>query len=256
MSVVVSDMHGAIRRITVNRPDKLNALSFEVFERLDTALTEAVADSATRAIVFTGSGQKAFVAGMDVSEIAGADTLQAYRTIRLGQGFFQRLAQAPKPTIAMVNGYALGGGFELALSCDFIVASETARFGFPEIRLATFPGWTGTQIANQKMKPCFAREMIFSGKHYLSTECADFGFINRIVSADTLWPRTREFAELFTDKDQVALEFTKRLMQPAASAEGDTAIHLEAALYALNFGMPHARAAFKDLKAGFGKKQR
>ncbi len=256
MTIVLSETHGAIRLITINRPEKLNALSFEVFDQLGAALDEAIADEATKVIAFTGAGPKAFVAGMDVSDMAGADPLQAFRITRSGQVFFQRVADAPKPTIAMVNGYALGGGFELALSCDFVVASETARFGFPEIRLATFPGWGGTQLAMRKMHPCFAKEMIWSGKHYGSRECQHFGFINRIAPPDKLWDKTQEFAGLFTDKERVPLEFAKRLANTATSNGADAGVALEAALYGINFTLPHAREAFDGLQKGFAAKKR
>ncbi len=254
MAIVTSGAHGPIQLITINRPEKLNALSFEVFDRLGAALDEAVANDAVRVIVFTGAGHKAFVAGMDVADMAGADPLKAYRITRSGQVFFQRVAAAPKPTIAMVNGYALGGGFELALSSDFIVASETARFGFPEIRLATFPGWGGTQLAMRKMLPCYAKEMLWSGKHYGSRECERFGFINRIAPPESLWEQTQEFAALFADKEPVALEFAKRLAQTDAGSQDDGMV-LEAALYGLNFGLPHAQAAFEGLQAGFSTKK-
>ena len=255
MNVVVIKNHGPVRVIKINRPEKLNALSFEVFDRLGAALDDAIADAATRVLVFTGAGPKAFVAGMDVTEMAGADPLEAYRITRSGQVFFQRLARAQKPTVAMVNGYALGGGFELALSCDFIVASEAACFGFPEIRLATFPGWGGTQLAMHRMHACHAKEMIWSGKYYTSRECERFGFINRIVPAEALWDQTQAFARLFADKEPVALEFAKRLTHAAQPGDADTATVLEAALYAVNFGLPHARAAFEGLQAGFAAKK-
>lgn len=248
-ALVLTAQHEAVRIITINRPDKLNALNAAVLEALGQALEAAVADASTRVIVITGTGSKAFVAGMDVEEIAGADGLAAFRAMRCGQTFFQSIARLPKPVICMANGYALGGGFELALSCDFIVASDTAKFGFPEIRLATFAGWGGTQLAMQRMAPAHAREMLWSGRYYSSAECQPFGIINRIAPAATLFEETLDFAAQFADKDPLALEFAKVATQAALPATEDRGMLIEASLYGLNFEQPHARKAFTDFLA-------
>ncbi|AEQ52688.1 enoyl-CoA hydratase/isomerase family protein [Pelagibacterium halotolerans] len=246
--LVGMQQHGAVRIVSIQRAAKLNSLNHDVVGALDAALSAAVDDPDTRVIILAGAGEKAFVAGMDVEDIAGADAVQAFRAMQKGQDFFRRVARLPKPTIAMVQGYALGGGFELALSCDFIVAGEKARFGFPEITLATFAGWGGTQLAMARMHPAFAREMLLSGSHYTAEQCRHFGFINRIVPQDSLQSDTLAFAALFADKDPVALEFAKTATLSAGSAS-DTGMLVEAGLYAINFVQPPARAAFENFLA-------
>lgn len=243
--LIICRQHGNVRHLVVNRPEKHNALNRAVMSALTSALDEALVAADTAVIIFAGAGEKAFVAGMDVAEIEGASGPDAYRAMRNGQEFFERIAGLGKPTIAMVNGYALGGGFELALSCDFIIASETAKFGFPEIGLGTFPGWGGTQLAMQKMPPAFAKEMLWSGRHYSAEECRPFGFINRIVPADRLIHETNAFALMFADKPALALEFAKTAARASMPVDGRGAL-IEAAHYAVNFEQVHARKAFAD----------
>jgi enoyl-CoA hydratase len=252
--LVTSAMHGTVRLITINRAGKLNALNAEVFRELRDALRIASEDPHTRVAVLTGAGDKAFVVGMDVSEIAGKEPTEAFVAMREGQVLFDQLSKLPKPTIAMVNGYALGGGFELALSCDFIVASETARFGFPEINLATFPGWGGNRLAMGKMASCRAREMIWSGKHYRAGDCMSFGFINRIAPQVKLWQETQEFAAMFADKEPLAIRYAKLLSQAVAFNQNEISDTMEAALYAINFGTVAAKQKFEESRSGFKRR--
>jgi enoyl-CoA hydratase/carnithine racemase len=232
---------GAVRLLTVNRPDKLNAFAPGLLQLLDSALDVAAADDATRAVVITGAGGKAFVAGNDVEALAQLDPVAVYRNMVAGHRVFKRLHEFAKPTIAMVNGYALGGGFELALACDFIVASATARFGFPEIGLDTMPGWGGTQLAVRKMGLTRAKEMVLTGRHYSVEECRDFGFINRIASADDLRAETFAFAASLTVHHPFAVEMAKLAVNRAVEIPLHAGLEFEAASYALNFGAPHAK---------------
>lgn len=236
----------AVRLLTVNRADKLNAFAPGLLQLLDGALDEAAADEATRVVVITGAGSKAFVAGNDVEALAAMEPVAAYRDMVAGHRVFQRIHDFAKPTIAMVNGYALGGGFELALACDFIVASTRAVFGFPEITLDTMPGWGGTQLAVHRMGLTRAREMVLSGRHYTVDECRDFGFVNRVASPQALREATFEFAESFAAHHPFALEMAKRALNRAAELPLQAGLELEAASYALNFSAPHARAGLRD----------
>ena len=247
--MLLSERVGAVRLLTVNRPDKLNAFAAGLLQLLDAALDAAAADEATRAVVITGAGSKAFVAGNDVEALAQLDPVAAYRDMVAGHRVFKRLHEFPKPTIAMVNGYALGGGFELALACDFIVASTTARFGFPEIRLDTMPGWGGTQLAVQKMGLSRAKEMVLTGRHYTVDECREFGFINRVASPDELRDDTLAFAESLTAHHPFAIEMAKLAVNRAVELPLHAGLEFEAASYALNFGAPHARAGFRNFLA-------
>ena len=248
-SMLLCEPMGAVRLLTINRPDKLNAFAPGLLPLLDAALDVAAADDATRAVVITGAGGKAFVAGNDVEVLAQLDPVAAYRNMVAGHRVFKRLHEFAKPTIAMVNGYALGGGFELALACDFIVASATARFGFPEIGLDTMPGWGGTQLAVRKMGLTRAKEMVLTGRHYSVEECRDFGFINRIASADNLRAETFAFAASLTAHHPLAVELAKLAVNRAVELPLHAGLEFEAATYALNFGAPHASAGLLNFLA-------
>lgn len=247
--MLLSEQVGSVLILTVNRPDKLNAFAPGLLQLLDAALDAAAASEATRAVVITGAGSKAFVAGNDVEALVRLDPIAAYREMVAGHRVFKRLHEFAKPTIAMVNGYALGGGFELALACDFIVASTTASFGFPEIQLDTMPGWGGTQLAVQKMGLTRAKEMVLTGRHYAVHECRDFGFINRVASPDELRAETFEFAAALTGHHPIAVELAKLAVNRAVDLPLHAGLELEAANYALNFGAPHARAGLLNFLA-------
>jgi enoyl-CoA hydratase/carnithine racemase len=242
---LLEEPSGRIRWITVNRPDKYNAFAPGLLAELDQALDRAEADAAVAGIVLTGAGSKAFVAGNDVAALAAMDPVAAYRDMVAGHRLMQRLHEFPKPTVAAVNGYALGGGFELALACDFIVAASTAKFGFPEIALNTMPGWGGTQLAVKKMGLAHAKEMVLSGRHYRVDECRHFGFISRVVEPGALRGEAQAFAESLVAYHPFAVEMAKRAVNRAAEMPLQAGLEFEAATYAVNFGTPHAREGFR-----------
>lgn len=236
---------GRIRWITVNRPDKHNAFAPGLLAELGQALDRAEGDDSVAGVVLTGAGAKAFVAGNDVAALAAMDPVAAYRDMVAGHRLMQRLHEFPKPTVAAVNGYALGGGFELALACDFIVAASTAKFGFPEIALNTMPGWGGTQLAVKKMGLAHAKEMVLSGRHYRVEECRHFGFISRVAEPQALRGEAQSFAESLVEHHPFAVEMAKRAVNRAAEMPLQAGFEFEAATYALNFGAPHAREGFR-----------
>lgn len=244
-SRLLVEQAGCVRWITVNRPDKHNAFAPGLLAELEAALDGAAADAGTAAVVITGAGSKAFVAGNDVAALAAMDPVAAYRDMLAGQALMRRLHEFAKPTIAMVNGYALGGGFELALACDFIVASTTAKFGFPEISLDTMPGWGGTQLAVKKMGLAHAKEMVLTGHPYRVEECRHFGFITRVAEPERLREETLALAESLTRHNPFALEMAKRAVNRAVELPLQAGLEFEAATYALNFGTPHAAAGFR-----------
>lgn len=239
------EQEGSTRWITINRPEKLNAFAPGLISELDAVLDGVASDPDTAALVITGAGDKSFVAGNDVAALAAMDPIAAYRDMVAGQRLMARLHEFCKPTIAMVNGYALGGGFELALACDFLVASSTAVFGFPEIKLNTMPGWGGTQFAVKKMGLVRAKEMVLTGRHYRAEECSGFGFISRIAAPDRLRDETAALALSLTRHHPFALEMAKRAVNRAAELPLQQGLELEATSYALNFGAPHAAAGLR-----------
>lgn len=243
--LLLTEQFGGVRLLTINRPNKLNAFTPALMRELEEALDQAARDEDTRVVMITGAGQKAFVAGNDIDGLAEMDGVAAYRDMQRGQHVLLRLYEFPKPTIAMVNGYALGGGFELALACDFIIASDSARFGFPEITLNTMPGWGGTQLAVRKMGSARARQMVLTGRHYRTEECRDFGFIHLVAPAQELRSVALGFAEQLAQHDPFAMEMAKRSVNRASEIPLNAGLDLEAANYTVNFGTPSARAGLR-----------
>lgn len=243
---LLEDSVGRIRWITVNRPEKHNAFAPGLLAEMAQALDRAEHDAGVAAVVVTGAGSRAFVAGNDVAALAAMDPVAAYRDMVAGHKLMQRLHEFAKPTMAAVNGYALGGGFELALACDFIVAASTAKFGFPEIALNTMPGWGGTQLAVKKMGLAHAKEMVLTGRHYRVEECRHFGFISRVAEPAALRSEAQAFAESLVKHHPFALEMAKRAVNRAAELPLQAGLEFEAATYALNFGTPHAAAGFRQ----------
>ena len=235
----------AIAFVTITRPAKLNALNDAVLAGLQHALDALERDVATKVVIFTGEGDKAFVAGADIERLARMTTPEALEWMTYGHRLFLRISEFPKPTIAMVNGYALGGGFELALSCDMVVASENAVFGFPEITLDTLPGWGGTQFAPRKMGANRAREMVLTGNAYPASACRDFGFINRLVPPHELRSATLELAASLARRNSFALRMAKAALRQADSLDLSAGMRYEALAYTANFGIPHARAGLE-----------
>ena len=243
--VVRVQREDGIAFVTIDRAGKLNALNDAVLAGLQDALDALEKDASARVLVFTGAGDKAFVAGADIERLARMDTAEALEWMTYGHRLFLRISQFPKPTIAMVNGYALGGGFELALCCDMVVASESAVFGFPEINLDTLPGWGGTQFAPRKMGSNRAREMVLTGNAYPAAACRDFGFINRLVPAHELRSATIELAASLASKNAFALRMAKDALQQADGLDLSAGMRYEALAYTANFGVPHAKAGLK-----------
>lgn len=243
--ILLLKKEGAVAILTLNRPEKLNAFNADLLRALSNALDSAEEDSSVRVLVITGAGDKAFVAGADVEQLASLDPIGAFHHMLVGARLFLRIHEFPKPSIAMVNGYALGGGFELALACDMIVASEDASFGFPEITLNTMPGWGGTQLAAKKMGLNRAKEMVLTGRHYPARTCWDFGFINRIVRPEELYNATMELAHVVASREPFSLSMAKDSLNHAAHLDLATGMRMEAQAYTVNFSGPHAKAGFK-----------
>lgn len=178
--------HGAVRRITINRPEKLNALNRETIGELDSAFQQAKLDDAIRVIVLAGSGEKAFVAGADISELATATPLQMQQMSRSGQRMMLGIERLGKPVIARIQGFALGGGMELAMSCHFRIASEKAKFGQPEINLGVIPGFGGTQRLLRLAGRGAALELCLTGAQIDASRAFALGAVTRVVPADRL----------------------------------------------------------------------
>ena len=216
--------------ITLDRPDKLNALSTRVLADLGRAFRQARADSGVRGVVLTGSGEKAFAAGADIEEFTELDALEGHRFALRGQSVFNTIENLPKPVVAAVNGYALGGGCELALACHLRVASENAQFGQPEVQLGLIPGYGGTQRLPRIVGQGIATEMILTGDRVKAQRAYEIGLVNRVVAADGLLDAAKDFVRTIASKAPLAVAMSLNAIRSSdlPLAQG---LQLEAALF-------------------------
>ncbi|APU32434.1 hypothetical protein UYA_22890 [Ectopseudomonas alcaliphila JAB1] len=241
---------GPVAVLAIDRVHKHNALSPVILQQLDTQLTLLQDAPEVRVLVLTGEGERAFIAGNDIEHLAQVEAHEAFALMESGQRLVSRLRNYSKPVVAMINGYALGGGLELALACDFIVASRRASFGFPEIRLNTFPGWGGTQLAVRAIGLARAKEMIMSGRRYSAEEAWEMGLVNRLCDPADLRRETLAFATSLIERDATCLSLAKRLCNGAEDWTFADGLASEAALYGVNFSREQAR---DGLRAFLGK---
>jgi len=191
--------------ITINRPDKLNALNKTVFNELDSAIDEVCKNASIKSAIITGAGSKAFVAGADITEFLELITEQAPALAKRGQIIFDKIENCPKPIVAAVNGFALGGGCELALACHFIYASENAKFGQPEVNLGLIPGYGGTQRLTQIIGRNRAMELLMSGNMITAKEAMEYGIVNKVCSSGELLSKTKEILITIQSKAPIAV---------------------------------------------------
>lgn len=196
---------GAVRTVTVNRPDKLNALNRATLEALDTAFAEAAAAPGVRVVVLTGAGPKAFVAGADIAEMNGLSAVQGRDFSLLGQGLMRRIERMPKPVIGKINGFALGGGLELAMACHLRVAAETAKVGQPEIHLGLITGFGGSQRLLRLCGRAAALELCLLGTPITAARAAQLGIVNEVVPAAELDARVQALASQLASAAPLAL---------------------------------------------------
>lgn len=192
--------------ITINRPDKLNALNKEVIDELSQAIGEVYKDDSIKSAIITGAGQKSFVAGADISEFLQLDASQGEALARRGQELvFDKIENSPKPIVAAVNGFALGGGCELALACHFIIASENAKFGQPEVNLGLIPGYGGTQRLVQAVGKGRAMQLIMTGEMINADDAAQYGVVNKVVKQEELLNTVKQVLQVIHTKAPLAI---------------------------------------------------
>jgi enoyl-CoA hydratase len=233
--------------LTLNRPEVLNALSFELLERLDRALDE-VAATDSRALVVTGAGDRAFCAGADIAELRHRPPLDCKRGIERGQAIFQRIEDLPVPSIAAINGYAFGGGLELAMACTFRVATRRARLGCPEIKLALIPGYGGTQRLPRLVGPARAQELILTGAAVEGERAEAIGLVNRVVEGDAL-EAALDMAAEFTRYSLPVLDLARRAVLRAGETPMQAGLAAEAELATIAYALEDAAegmAAFAE----------
>jgi enoyl-CoA hydratase len=204
---LIVERDDAILIITINRPAVLNALNGQVLDELSDAITQARADDGVRALVLTGAGEKAFVAGADIKELAVQTPVTGREHARKGQALFDRIERLGKPVIAAVNGFALGGGCELAMACTIRLAADTAKFGQPEINLGLLPGYAGSQRLPRLVGRGRALELLLTGAQITAEEAWRIGLVNRIVPAAQLGAEARTLARTLASKPAVAVRY-------------------------------------------------
>ena len=202
---LLTTIENGIYIITINRPDKLNALNKDVFDDLSRALDEIKDNKEIKSVIITGAGPKAFVAGADISEFGGLNKKEAMLLAKRGQDIFLRIENSAKPIVAAVNGFALGGGCELAMSCHFRVASENAKFGQPEVNLGLIPGYGGTQRLVQLIGKGKAMELLMSAHLIDANEAKQLGLVNYVTTAETLLEHTIKILTLINSKAPLAV---------------------------------------------------
>jgi len=191
--------------VTINRPDKMNALNKDVFDDLEKMIEEAETNAAIKSVIITGAGNKAFVAGADISEFASLTAREGAALAKRGQDIFDRIEKSSKPIVAAVNGFALGGGCELALACHFIYASENAKFGQPEVNLGLIPGYGGTQRLTQLVGRNRSMELLLSGNMLSAKEAMEYGIVNKITAIEELIPKTKDILQTIQAKGPIAV---------------------------------------------------
>jgi enoyl-CoA hydratase len=231
---ITVERRGAVALLTINRPDKLNALNNKVHEEGVAALEELKTDDTVRVLVITGAGERSFIAGADISEFEG-QTPVTQRDLFHEKTLFNSLDTFPKPVIAMVNGFCLGGGNELALACDLRICSENARFSQPEINLGIIPGGGGTQRLTNLVGEGRAMEIILTGDMIDAKTAEAIGLVNHVYPVDELESKTMELANKIAEKAPIALQLCKEAVKFASRSNLDEGLRREVDLFAICF---------------------
>ena len=245
------DKGDGIATVTINRPAALNALNTETLRELEAAVTAMGGDPEVRVLIITGAGGKAFVAGADIAVMQGMDPAAARELAQQGHRVCGLIERLPKPVIAAVNGYALGGGCELAMSCDIRIATDTAKFGQPEINLGIIPGFGGTQRLPRLVGRGRALELLFTGEMIDAREALRIGLVNRVVPPAELLDEARTLARKIAGKGLVALRLCKEAVANGLEMDLQRAASYEADLFAFSF----ATADQKEGMAAFLEKR-
>ncbi|RJS79223.1 crotonase [Candidatus Bathyarchaeota archaeon] len=224
---VIYEKNDGVATITLNRPEALNAFNDEVVNEVLQALEDAEKDENIRVVVLTGAGEKAFSAGADIKTMKGFNALKARELSLLGEKLCSAIEKLEKPVIAAINGYALGGGLEVAMACDLRLASEKAKMGQTEINIGLIPGWGGTQRLTRLIGKTKAKELIFTGKIIDAKTAEQIGLVNMVIPAEQFRETVQKFARELASKAPIALKIAKALINKGADMSLDAAIALE-----------------------------
>lgn len=238
---IIFQIDEQIATITFNRPEVLNALSEASLKEFSHAVDKAAGDEEVRALILTGAGDKSFVAGADITEFLKFNALKAKLFSEMGHDIVNKLQELPIPVIAAVNGFALGGGCEIVIACDFIYASENAVFGLPEINLGIIPGFGGTQRLPRLIGKNRAKEMIFTGKMISAAEAQSMGLVNKVCSQDQLMDEVLNVAKIILSKGKVALRAAKQAVNTGMDVDLKTGCRIEIDAFAICLASPDAK---------------
>jgi enoyl-CoA hydratase len=229
------DIAEGLATVTVNRPKALNALNRDTLQDLQQAFDALEQDTAVKVIILTGAGEKAFVAGADIAKMQEMNDLEARSFILLGKQVMTTIENSGKPVIAAVNGFALGGGCELAMACDIRLAAENARFGLPEVNLGVIPGFAGTQRLARLVGKGRAKELVFTGDMIDAQEALRLGLVNKVVAPEQLLETTLKMARKIAGKGPIAVRLSKDAINRGLEMDLDRASAYEAELFARSF---------------------
>ena len=227
--------------IRFNRPKALNAINTNVLMELSNALDKIENDPEIKALILTGAGEKSFVAGADISQMVNLTPIQLRKFSRDGQQVLFRLEELPIPVIACVNGFALGGGTEITMACDFIYASETAKFGQPEINLGVIPGFGGTQRLSRLVGKSMAKELCMTGIMISAREAKEIGLVNRVFPPEKLWEETVKTARALAGKGRVSMRAMKRCIDRGYDVDLHSGCYMESDAFALCMASPDGK---------------
>jgi enoyl-CoA hydratase/carnithine racemase len=249
---ILYEKKNGVATITINRPKKRNAMNRETIREILSVLDDVEKDASVRVVVITGAGDRAFSAGADIGGMEGRTPLDLRRSSQLGQQMMNRVEDLEKPVIAALNGYALGGGLELAMACDFRIASESARLGQPEINIGLIPGWGGTQRLPRFVGKALAKEIIFTGRMIDAKTAEQMGLVNKVIPADQLKLAVEKLATELLNKPPVAIKVAKQLINNST----ETSIGIGMAQESEVFGILGSTEDFKEGTAAFLEKRK
>lgn len=235
---VLVEKKGRTGILTINRPDKFNAVNSEVIKEIASAFKTLDSDPEVKVIVIRGAGEKAFIAGADIAEMQNITPSQAREFARKGQETLKTFEDSDKIVIAAINGYALGGGLELAMACDMRIASQTAQMGQPEIAIGVIPGWAGTQRLARLVGKTKAKELVLTGKRITAEEAEKIGLINRVVPPEKLIEEVMKTAEAISELGKFSLGAAKHAIDRGVDTTFDKGQELERELFAQCFSDP------------------
>lgn len=226
---------GKVAILTIDRPETLNAVNMDVLKELDAAFDQLEADERVRVIIITGGGEKAFVAGGDIAAMRAMNLEEGHAFVYAGHALLKKIERSSKVTIAMINGYALGGGTEIAIACDLRVASEKARLGVPEVTIGLFPGWGGTQRLGRLLGLGLAKELVFTGQHITAQEAYRIGLVNKVVPHEELKDVCLELARKIIANSPIAIRQAKKALNFGTDMSLDDGLTYEAECWLVNF---------------------